>query len=79
MKFVQDQEADDTLDLVCRMCPMHLLVSSPGAQLRQADSVLFFPYPFGGLRYAVRSSVDTRVAHTHRRVGAWAAIWLASK
>ena len=26
MKFVKDQLADDTLDLVCRMCQMHLAV-----------------------------------------------------
>ena len=25
MKFVKHQDADESLDLVCRMCPMHLL------------------------------------------------------
>lgn len=32
MKFVENMSADDTLDLVCRMCPMHLL--EPGEKLR---------------------------------------------
>ncbi|HFC46399.1 MAG TPA: sulfurtransferase TusA family protein [Dissulfuribacter thermophilus] len=32
MKFVQGIKADDTLDLVCRMCPLHLL--EPGEKLR---------------------------------------------
>lgn len=32
MKFVKDQEADEMLDLVCRMCPMHLL--EPGDKLK---------------------------------------------
>ncbi len=32
MKFLKDQKADDTLDLVCRACPMHLL--EPGDKLR---------------------------------------------
>ena len=31
MKFVKDIKADDTLDLVCRMCPLHLL--EPGEKL----------------------------------------------
>ncbi|MBC8417373.1 MAG: sulfurtransferase TusA family protein [Desulfobacteraceae bacterium] len=31
MKFVKNQAADDTLDLVCRMCPLHLL--EPGEKL----------------------------------------------
>ena len=32
MKFVENQSADDTLDLVCRMCPLHLI--EPGEKLR---------------------------------------------
>ena len=32
MKFVEKQPADDTLDLVCRMCPLHLL--EPGDRLK---------------------------------------------
>ncbi len=32
MKFVKDQESDESLDLVCRMCPMHLL--EPGDKLK---------------------------------------------
>ena len=32
MKFVQGIQADDTLDLVCRMCPLHLL--EPGEKLK---------------------------------------------
>ena len=32
MKFVKDVKADETLDLVCRMCPLHLL--EPGEKLR---------------------------------------------
>ena len=32
MKFIAGQKADDTLDLVCRMCPMHLL--EPGDRLK---------------------------------------------
>jgi TusA-related sulfurtransferase/ribosomal protein L40E len=32
MKFVEKQCADATLDLVCRMCPLHLL--EPGEKLR---------------------------------------------
>ncbi len=32
MKFVQGIKADDTLDLVCRMCPLHLI--EPGEKLR---------------------------------------------
>ena len=32
MKFVEKQEADEMLDLVCRMCPMHLL--EPGDKLK---------------------------------------------
>ncbi|MDZ7832022.1 MAG: sulfurtransferase TusA family protein [Desulfobacterales bacterium] len=32
MKFVENMSADDTLDLVCRMCPMHLL--EPGEKLK---------------------------------------------
>jgi hypothetical protein len=31
MKFVENQPSDDTLDLVCRMCPLHLL--EPGEKL----------------------------------------------
>ena len=31
MKFVENFTADDTLDLVCRMCPLHLL--EPGEKL----------------------------------------------
>ena len=31
MKFVENQKSDDTLDLVCRMCPLHLL--EPGDRL----------------------------------------------
>lgn len=32
MKFVQNQKADDILDLVCRACPLHLL--EPGERLK---------------------------------------------
>ena len=32
MKFIKDIPADETLDLVCRMCPMHLL--EPGDKLK---------------------------------------------
>jgi TusA-related sulfurtransferase len=32
MKFVKNQPSDETLDLVCRMCPMHLL--EPGDKLK---------------------------------------------
>lgn len=32
MKFVENMSADDSLDLVCRMCPIHLL--EPGEKLR---------------------------------------------
>ena len=32
MKFVGNQKADDTLDLVCRSCPLHLL--EPGEKLK---------------------------------------------
>jgi len=32
MKFVENHSADDTLDLVCRMCPLHLI--EPGEKLR---------------------------------------------
>ena len=32
MKFVENQKSDDTLDLVCRMCPLHLL--EPGDKLK---------------------------------------------
>ncbi len=32
MKFVSGIEPDDTLDLVCRMCPLHLL--EPGERLK---------------------------------------------
>lgn len=32
MKFVKNFSADDTLDLVCRMCPLHLL--EPGEKLK---------------------------------------------
>ncbi len=32
MKFVEGIKADDTLDLVCRMCPLHLM--EPGEKLR---------------------------------------------
>ncbi|MGQ9668747.1 MAG: sulfurtransferase TusA family protein [Desulfosoma sp.] len=31
MKFVKDVKADERVDLVCRMCPMHLL--EPGDRL----------------------------------------------
>ncbi len=31
MKFVENVKADDSLDIVCRMCPMHLL--EPGDKL----------------------------------------------
>ncbi len=31
MKFIENQKADSTLDLVCRMCPLHLL--EPGEKL----------------------------------------------
>ncbi len=32
MKFVKHQNPDESLDLVCRMCPMHLL--EPGDKLK---------------------------------------------
>jgi len=32
MKFLEKQAADATLDLVCRMCPLHLL--EPGEMLK---------------------------------------------
>lgn len=32
MEFVKDIPSDETLDLVCRMCPMHLL--EPGDKLK---------------------------------------------
>ena len=32
MKFVNDIQPDETLDLVCRMCPLHLL--EPGEKLK---------------------------------------------
>ncbi|MBW2035788.1 MAG: hypothetical protein JRI94_19875 [Deltaproteobacteria bacterium] len=32
MKFVENQQSDDTLDLVCRMCPLHLL--EPGEKIK---------------------------------------------
>ncbi len=32
MKFVENHPSDDTLDLVCRACPMHLL--EPGDRLK---------------------------------------------
>ena len=32
MKFVENQDKDDTLDLVCRACPLHLL--EPGERLK---------------------------------------------
>ena len=32
MKFVNDQTSDDTLDLVCRVCPLHLL--EPGEKIK---------------------------------------------
>jgi TusA-related sulfurtransferase len=32
MKFVKGQDPDESLDLVCRMCPMHLL--EPGDKLK---------------------------------------------
>ncbi len=32
MKFIKNQKADDTLDLVFRMCPIHLL--EPGERLQ---------------------------------------------
>ncbi len=32
MKFVKDQSSDESLDLVCRMCPMHLL--EPGDKIK---------------------------------------------
>ena len=31
MKFIENQPSDGTLDLVCRMCPLHLL--EPGDKL----------------------------------------------
>ncbi|MBW1828845.1 MAG: sulfurtransferase TusA family protein [Deltaproteobacteria bacterium] len=31
MKFVENQKPDEILDIVCRMCPMHLL--EPGDKL----------------------------------------------
>ncbi len=40
MKFVENMSADEVLDLVCRMCPMHLL--EPGDKLKcmKKDQVL---------------------------------------
>ncbi len=32
MKFLRNQQSDETVDLVCRMCPLHLL--EPGERLR---------------------------------------------
>ena len=32
MKFIEDQPSDATCDLVCRMCPLHLL--EPGEMLK---------------------------------------------
>lgn len=32
MKFVRNEKADKSLDLVCRMCPMHIL--EPGDKLK---------------------------------------------
>lgn len=32
MKFVENQQSDDTLDLVCRLCPLHLL--EPGDKMK---------------------------------------------
>ena len=32
MKFKEDQSSDETLDLVCRMCPLHLM--EPGDRLK---------------------------------------------
>ena len=32
MKFVKNQTSDDILDLVCRMCPLHLL--EPGEKIK---------------------------------------------
>jgi TusA-related sulfurtransferase len=32
MNFIKHQNADESLDLVCRMCPMHLL--EPGDKLK---------------------------------------------
>ncbi|MCF8107305.1 MAG: sulfurtransferase TusA family protein [Desulfohalobiaceae bacterium] len=32
MKFVENMTPDETLDLVCRMCPMHLI--EPGDKLK---------------------------------------------
>ncbi len=31
MKFIKDQQSHDTLDLVCRSCPLHLM--EPGDKL----------------------------------------------
>ncbi len=31
MKFVKGQQADESVDLVCRMCPLHLM--EPGEKL----------------------------------------------
>lgn len=32
MKFVEECNPDDTLDLVCRMCPLHLI--EPGEKIK---------------------------------------------
>jgi len=32
MKFIDKYESDDTLDLVCRMCPLHLI--EPGEKIK---------------------------------------------
>ncbi len=32
MKFIDKCESDDTLDLVCRMCPLHLI--EPGEKIK---------------------------------------------
>ena len=40
MKFIENITADDTIDLVCRMCPLHLL--EPGEKMKclKKDQVL---------------------------------------
>ena len=32
MKFIEECKSDDTLDLVCRMCPLHLI--EPGEKIK---------------------------------------------
>ena len=32
VKFIENQTSNDTIDLVCRMCPLHLL--EPGERIR---------------------------------------------